>query len=343
LILFGKHIDQTIDSIDGRHERETFVKEVVVTRGHVPLAMIRKRLARNAGGTKGVVLLVHGFGQNRYAWHLPSRSLANYLAKCGFDVFNLDLRGHGRSRHFGSRRSKSVSDYVEEDLPNAVEEIRAIAGDRPIFLVGHSLGGLVSYAAAPGLDGAIGGLASFGSPYHFGRGSTSLTAIATFIRLVNVLRLKPNPPMPLKPVGLTMMAFRQIAESPLYPVPWRGWHKGSMEPHVLQEHLRMAFDRAGLAELAELFDWAAQKKFGGRERDYGERFEKLDLPLLVVAGTHDDLAPPEGVQPAFAASRSSDKTYRALPLGHIDLLVGREAPKTAWPMLGNWISGRVDK
>jgi alpha-beta hydrolase superfamily lysophospholipase len=343
LILFGKHIDQTIDSIDGRHERETFVKEVVVTRGHVPLAMIRKRLARNGGGTKGVVLLVHGFGQNRYAWHLPSRSFANYLAKVGFDVFNLDLRGHGRSRHFGSRRSTSVSDYVEEDLPNAVEEIQAIAGTRPIFLVGHSLGGLVSYAAAPGLDGAIGGVASFGSPYHFGRGSTSLTAIATFVRLVNVLRLKPNPLVPLKPVGLTMMAFRQIAESPLYPVPWRGWHKGSMEPQVLQEHLRMAFDRAGLAELAELFDWAAQKRFGGRERDYGERFEKLDLPLLVVSGTHDDLAPPEGVQPAYAQSRSSDKTYRALPLGHIDLLVGREAPKTAWPMLGSWISARSGK
>ena len=341
MILFGKHIDQTIDSIDGRHERETFVKEVVVTRGAVPLAMIRKRLARNGGGTRAVVLLVHGFGQNRYAWHLPSRSLANYLAKIGFDVFNLDLRGHGRSRHFGSRRSSSVSDYDEEDLPNAIEEIQQLAGKRPVFLVGHSLGGLVSYAAAPQLNGAIAGVASFGSPYHFGRGSTSLTAIATFVRMVNVLRLKPNPPVPLKPIGLTMMAFRAVAESPLYPVPWRGWHKGSMEPHVLQEHLRLAFDRAGLAELAELFEWAAQKRFGGRERDYGERFEKLDLPLLVVSGTHDDLAPPEGVQPAYARSTSSDKTYRALPLGHIDLLVGREAPKTAWPMLGQWISGRL--
>lgn len=336
MILFGRHVDQSIDL----HERETFVKEVVVTRGVVPLAMVRKRLARNGGGTKALVLLVHGFGQNRYAWHLPSRSMANYLAKAGFDVFNLDLRGHGRSRHFGSRRSKSVCDYVEEDLPNAVEEIQALAGKRPVFLVGHSLGGLVSYAAAPGLDGAIAGVASFGSPYHFGRGSTSLTAIATFVRLVNVLRLKPNLPVPLKPVGLSMSAFRHLAESPLYPIPWRGWHKGSMEPQVLTEHLRMAFDRAGLAELAELFEWAAQKRFGG-DKDYGERFEKLDLPLLVVSGTHDDLAPPAGVQPGFARSQSSDKTYRALPLGHIDLLVGREATKTAWPMLAQWITARI--
>ncbi len=336
MILFGRNVDQSIDL----RERETFVKEVVVTRGAVPLAMVRKRLARNGGGTKASVLLIHGFGQNRYAWHLPSRSMANYLAKVGFDVFNLDLRGHGRSRHFGSRRSKSVSDYVEEDLPNAVEEIHAIAGKRPVFLVGHSLGGLVSYAAAPGLDGAIAGVASFGSPYHFGRGSTSLTAIATFVRMVNVLRLKPNPVVPVKAIGLTMSAFRHLAESPLYPMPWRGWHKGSMEPQVLTEHLRMAFDRAGLAELAELFEWAAQKRFGG-DNDYGERFETLDLPLLVVAGTHDDLAPPAGVQPGYARSQSSDKTYRTLPLGHIDLLVGREAPKTAWPMLAQWITARV--
>jgi polyhydroxyalkanoate synthase len=336
VILFGRNVDQSIDL----RERETFVKEVVVTRGAVPLAMVRKRLARNGGGTKASVLLIHGFGQNRYAWHLPSRSMANYLAKVGFDVFNLDLRGHGRSRHFGSRRSKSVSDYVEEDLPNAVEEIQAIAGKRPVFLVGHSLGGLVSYAAAPGLDGAIAGVASIGSPYHFGRGSTSLTAIATFVRMVNVLRLKPNPVVPVKAIGLTMSAFRHLAESPLYPMPWRGWHKGSMEPQVLTEHLRMAFDRAGLAELAELFEWAAEKRFGG-DTDYGERFEKLDLPLLVVAGTHDDLAPPAGVQPGYARSQSSDKTYRTLPLGHIDLLVGREAPKTAWPMLAQWITARV--
>lgn len=317
------------------------MKEVVVTRGAVPLAMIRKRLARNGGGSRGVVLLVHGFGQNRYAWHLPSRSFANYLAKAGYDVFNLDLRGHGRSRHFGSRRSKSVADYVDEDLPNAVEEIQSLVGPKKVFVAGHSLGGLVSYAAAPTLNGALAGVVSFGSPYHFGRGSTSLTAIATFVRMVNVLRLKPNPPVPLKAVGLTMIAFRRLAESPLYPMPWRGWRKGSMEPEILGEHLRMAFDRAGLAELAELFDWAAQKRFGGRELDYGARFEKLDLPLLVVSGTYDDLAPPEGVHPAFARSTSSDKTYRALPLGHIDLLVGRDAPKSSWTLLSEWLAPRA--
>ena len=42
--------------------------------------------------------------------------------------------------------------------------------------------------------------------------------------------------------------------------------------------------------------------------------------------------------PAFTLSRSRDKTYRALPLGHIDLLIGRDAPRMAWPLVSERFS-----
>ena len=173
MILHGRFIDQVID----RGERGSFRKEIVVAAGPVPLAMVRKRWAGKPNGTLAPVLLIHGFGQNRYAWHLPSRSLANHLARAGFDVFNLDLRGHGRSRHLGARRSRGIDDYVDEDLPIAIEEVHRHVGQRPVFLVGHSLGGLVSYAAAPALDGAVAGIVTLGSPYHFARGSLPLGAL----------------------------------------------------------------------------------------------------------------------------------------------------------------------
>ncbi len=179
MILHGRTIEQTID----RRERASYFKELVVTGGKVPLAMVRKRATaeRGTGGTIAPVLLVHGFGQNRYAWHLPSRSLANALATAGYDVFNVDLRGHGRSRQLGARAPRSVDDYVREDLPSAVAEVTALSGGRPVWLVGHSLGGLVSYAAAPRLGGAVAGIVSIGSPYHFARGSLSLSAIAMMV------------------------------------------------------------------------------------------------------------------------------------------------------------------
>ncbi|MDP9151653.1 MAG: lysophospholipase, partial [Myxococcota bacterium] len=314
-------------------------KEMVVTGSAVPLSMVRKRAA-DGEGTIAPVVLVHGFGQNRYAWHLPARSFANHLAHQGFDVFNLDLRGHGRSRALGARRCGGIEDYVREDLPSAIEEAQKLSGGRPVWVVGHSLGGLVAYASAPTLRGAVAGVVSIGSPYHFTRGSLTLGALSLLFRAIALAPL-PNAPLPLAPVGVAMRVLRRFAESPFYPVPLRGWHAGSCEPHVLDQHLRLAFDRAAVAEMVNLFEWAVDERFGGRESDYVERFEAMDLPLLVVAGANDDLAPPASVRPAFARSRSRDKTYRALPLGHIDLLVGRDAPRLTWSILTSWLKKRM--
>lgn len=338
MILYSRHVEQTVD----RHERAAFVKELVVTGGAVPLAMVRKRLAANDGGTRAPVLLVHGFGQNRYAWHLPARSLANRLACAGFDVFNLDLRGHGRSRSLGARPAGTVDEYVEEDLPRALDEVRRHSGDRPVFVVGHSLGGLVAYAGAHAVRGRIAGIASIGSPYHFTRGSFCLQTIALMVEgmgLVGMPHVRAH--LPLRPVGAVMRTFRAVAESDFYPLPLRGWHRGALEPHVLAQHLDLAFDRGGVGELRSMFEWARAKRFGGKERDYVERFEAMDLPLLVVAGDNDDLAPPASVRPAFDRSRAKDKTYRSMPLGHIDLLVGRDAPRSVWPLVSSWITQRV--
>ena len=326
-----------------REEVRSFRKEIVVTSSPVPLAMVRKRVAHASGAvddTRAPVLLVHGFGQNRYAWHLPARSFANHLAAAGFDVFNLDLRGHGRSRHFGGVRSHGVEDYVREDLPAAVAEVRALSGQRPVWVVGHSLGGLVGYASAPQLAEAVAGIVSIGSPYHFTRGSLTLGALTYFFRALALAPI-PNAHMPLAPVALAMRFMHRFAESPLYPIPLRGWHAGSLEPHVLQQHLAMAFDRAAMAEMVDMFDWAVQRRFGGRESDYVERFEAMDIPLLVVAGSNDDLAPPASVRPGFSRSRSRDKTYRVLPLGHIDLLVGRDAPLMTWSLVTRWLTKRA--
>jgi polyhydroxyalkanoate synthase len=337
VILHGRNIEQTID----RRERATYFKELVVTGGKVPLAMVRKR-AIALGGTRAPVLLVHGFGQNRYAWHLPSRSLANALASAGYDVFNVDLRGHGRSRRLGARRPRSVDDYVREDLPSAVDEVTALSGGRPVWLVGHSLGGLVSYAAAPQLTGAVAGIVSIGSPYHFARGSLSLSAVAMMVSAMSRAQLPVvNAHVPVHTIGAAIRHLRRFAETPMYPIPWRGWHAGALEPHILDEHLRLAFDAAGVGELVEMFRWAAERRFGGEESNYVDAFEKLDLPLLVVAGANDDLAPPASVRPGFERSGSRDKTYQSLPLGHIDLLVGSDAPLMTWPLITKWLGTRA--
>lgn len=376
MILHQSQVEQTVD----RDERDRFVKELVLVRvrstaveigpagrgvegarsagggpeeeepvsrppAHdVPLAMIRKRSAR-LDGTTASVLLIHGYGQNRYVWHLPARSFPNYLARAGFDVFNLDLRGHGRSRHLGARRPSHVDDFVREDIPAAVEEIQRISGPRPVYLIGHSLGGMVSYATAPTLGSAVGGIVTLGSPYLFTRGSTSLAVLGQIM-------LSLDRRMPLGQGAVTLDRFgelvrlaRAFIESPIFPLPIRGFVPGSMEPRVLSQHMSLAMDSGSIAVLRNMFlDAAASRKSGHRLGSlfgYAPRFENLDIPLLVIAGTLDDLAPPASVKPAYEFSRSSDKTYREYPRGHVDIVVGRDAPLTIWPLIEAWLKTRV--
>lgn len=353
MILHQSIVEQTVD----RDERDCFVKELIVVRlrsaggDEVPLAMVRKRHAplrgqdHGLGGTLAPVLLVHGYGQNRYAWHLRGRSFSNYLARAGFDVFNLDLRGHGRSRHLGAHRPTDVTDYVREDVPAAIEEVQRITGGRPVYYLGHSMGGLIGYAAAASLTGALAGLATLGSPYHFARGSWPLTlagsAILALDRRVPIGHHAPA----LKPLGEAMRVLRAFIESPVFPLPIRGFAAGSMEPAVLSQHMSLAMDSGSLMVLKNLFLAGVASRQSGHRlgglAGYAGAFEGVDLPLLIIAGTLDDLAPPASVRPAYEHSRSRDKTYRTFPRGHIDLIVGRDAPLTVWPLLEAWLRQRT--
>ena len=353
MILHQAIVEQTVD----RDERDRFVKELCVVRfrgaggREVPLAMIRKRHAprRGAdaalGGTLAPVLLVHGYGQNRYAWHLPARSFSNYLARAGFDVFNLDLRGHGRSRHLGARRPIHIADHVREDVPAAVEEVQRISGARPLYSLGHSMGGLIGYAAAASLTGALAGVATLGSPYHFTRGSWPLMLAGSALLAIDRGGSLDRHSAALKPLGETMRLLRAFVESPLFPLPIRGFDAGSMEPEVLGQHMSLAMDSGSIVVLKNLFLGGLESRQSGHRlgglTGYAGAFESLDLPLLILAGTRDDLAPPASVEPAYEHSRSRDKTYRTFPRGHIDLIVGRDAPLTVWPLLEAWMRKRV--
>jgi alpha-beta hydrolase superfamily lysophospholipase len=91
-----------------------------------------------AGEPHGEVILVHGFIEHggRY------RPTAEALAARGFVVSVADLRGHGRS---GGARCwvTSFDDYLD-DLDRAFDRVRRRQDDKPLFLFGHSLGGLIA-------------------------------------------------------------------------------------------------------------------------------------------------------------------------------------------------------
>src|SRR5262245_12554398 len=116
------------------------------------IAVVRYRPPTGAppGGAEPV-LLVPGVASNRFNMDLSDqRSLARFLAEAGHDTWCVELRGRGLStkpRLFTRFRwDWSFDEYVEQDLPVAIDEVlRATRAER-IHLVGFSLGGAVVYA-----------------------------------------------------------------------------------------------------------------------------------------------------------------------------------------------------
>jgi alpha-beta hydrolase superfamily lysophospholipase len=341
MILQTETVDQFIDA--GVHAR--FVKDVMATRdGAHPIAMVRKRLA-SVTATKAAVVLVHGFGQNRYAWHTSKRSFSNYLANLGYDVFNIDLRGRGRSKRFGARHDTGLDDYIREDVPAAIRAAMRVSGHGQVFLVGHSMGGLICYCVAGSImREQVAGVISIGSPYRFGAGNISLRLGAPFLHAAHFSGLfDSDPPVPFRFFSAQMRRWIRIWDSPLVPLPIRVWKPRGIEHDILKENLAASFEhsRFGIA-LGIMATEAALKSHDGLI-DYGLAFELADKPLLVIAGTDDQLAAPPSVRPVYDRSRSSDKTYREFPMGHIDLIMGREAPFTVWPLIRTWLGARVER
>lgn len=103
--------------------------------------------------TKAVLIGVHGGLEHsgRYA------HVAKYFAKEGLAFYALDHRGHGRSG--GSRgHINSFDDYLY-DLNVLIKLVKQREGEKKLFILGHSLGGMMSLAYVlrfpAGLSGVI--------------------------------------------------------------------------------------------------------------------------------------------------------------------------------------------
>lgn len=295
------------------------------------LALVRKRLARSEASRRAPLLLVHGFGQNLHAWHLSRRSLTNHLAAEGHDVFSVDLRGHGRSRTPGARPAGALDPYIDEDLPAAMDCIAELTGHGRVVLVGHSLGGMLAYATTAQRPERVKAVVTLASPYFWGRDAAFVHALSRALALAGRGE-RGTTAFPMKAVRGMLRATQTLWDTHWLPMPVRAWHPGGFEPEVLAEYLTRSFDHATFGELAHLTDSSTDAS-GHFARD----FEGCDVPLLVVAGSHDHLARPAAVRPAFDRSRARDRTFVMFPSGHGDLLLGRDAPNLLWPTLTRWL------
>jgi len=142
------------------------------------------------GEAAAVLAVVHGYGEHggRYGF------LVEAMVPRGYAVLTYDLRGHGRSP---GRRGHidRFADYLA-DTRRFLEEVRRARPRTPLFLLGHSMGGLIAAALAEQDCGGLAGLV-LSSPF-IGmrlpvpelrvRAARVLSRVAPTLRMANPLR-----------------------------------------------------------------------------------------------------------------------------------------------------------
>lgn len=312
------------------------------------LSMVRK--CRAGGRSKrGAVILIHGFGQNRYTWHTPQLSFANYLAAQDYDVFNLELRGFGRSRRFGSRLPDHPDVHFTVDLPVAIDAVRGISGEDRVFLIGHSLGGACCYAATALNPELVRGVVTFAGLYEVAGLLSVLSRLAFRVAGGGLYGRPTRRIVPVQLLGRVFHALQGAMNSRAYrPIPLQSWYPKAMDSTVLRHLHREAYERASLGSVFALLYWARKGQIVGRDGyDFLAEFDRQTVPLLVLSGSRDLLVPPRAAKPAFDRSQSPDKTYRRFGRGdgghhwgHVDLILGRDAPRYVWPEVRAWLDAR---
>jgi alpha-beta hydrolase superfamily lysophospholipase len=222
------------------------------------------------GSPRGTVVIAHGLNEHggRYG-HVAER-----LVRDGWLVAAIDHRGHGLS---GGRRAaiERFDDWIT-DLDSYIRRV-LVDAPRPLYLIGHSLGGLIAtvYALrhADALDGLV-----LSSPSVIPPANVSQVTLRTG-RVLS--RLAANLPV-------VALRLDSVSRDPAVVQAYRD------DPLV---HLGKVRARTG----AEILDAIAEV-----QRDIG----RLTMPLLSVQGTVDRLVDPGAARWVDEHAGSPDHTLR---------------------------------
>jgi alpha-beta hydrolase superfamily lysophospholipase len=106
------------------------------------------------------VVLSHGFAEHSGRYH----HVAEALVDTGLSVWAPDHRGHGQSE--GTRADIESVWEAADDLNRFVDVVRDRAPEGPLFLVGHSMGGLIATAFTERHQDRLAGLVLSGALLH---------------------------------------------------------------------------------------------------------------------------------------------------------------------------------
>jgi alpha-beta hydrolase superfamily lysophospholipase len=223
-----------------------------------------------AAQPKATIVLVHGISEHSARY----RHVGEYLAAHGYTIHTMDLRGHGRSP--GKRILVHSINEHSQDVGALLARARQQAAGQPLFLLGHSMGGLVvvyyALTQSPELHGVI-----LSGP------ALKLDGASPLLVAIGHLLAKVYPTLPMKTLDTDGIS-RDPAVVQANKVDPLIYHEGV--PAATALAMVKAVEQ--VQKQATAFHW----------------------PLLILQGTADRLVNPEGSKTFYAHAGSTDKTLR---------------------------------
>jgi alpha-beta hydrolase superfamily lysophospholipase len=254
-----------------------------------------------AAPATGVMVIVPGFNSHSgyYGW------VAEQLASLGLAVYAVDLRGRGKSD--GERfYVESFGDYVSDVAP-VVATAKTRHPGLPVYLLGHSAGGVVACLYTAEHQAELAGLICESFAFQVPAPDFALAVFKGLAHLAphaHVLHLK-NEDFSRDPAVVQAMNADPLISHETQPT------------RTLAEMVR------------------------ADERLKSE-FPRITLPVLILHGTHDKATKPSGSQLFFDTTGSKDKTLKLYEGGYHDLLNDTDRD-TVMADIKNWIRTRLPR
>lgn len=248
-----------------------------------------------------VVLLVHGYAEHcgRY------NHVAEAFVKHGAAVYAYDQRGHGRSE--GPRAYVDRFEQYLTDLDLFRRHVQSQTPDVPVFLFGHSMGGLAALLYGLNRTPDLRGLLLSAPAIEIN------PDLAPILRtLAQVLgRLFPTLPTVHSPQGSISRDPTVVEEAQNDPLNYHGRTKARMGAELL---------RAG--------------------DEAQSRLHELQTPFLVIHGTADPLATPIWSKRLYERAAAEDKTLK-LYEGLYHETFNEPEQEDVLADLGTWLAERL--
>jgi alpha-beta hydrolase superfamily lysophospholipase len=217
---------------------------------------------------KASLLVAHGLAEHSGRYE----HFANFFVNRGYAVFALDYPGHGKSE--GDRcHIKQFSEYTDS-ITSLLNRVRQESPGAPVFLVGHSMGGLVAICYL------------IAHQEQFAGSVISGAAVQATVELSFVQRLMMN----LFSKILPKLRVLQLDASQV-----------SRDPAVVDRYRKdpLVYNGKVTARLAEQFVSTIAWIKG--------RLGDIELPMLILHGSADGLTSPEGSKMLHRQIGSEDK------------------------------------